>query len=92
MVDTYAEDNALDLDPDIPGTLFEALLEDTDHLFLHEADDRNGGTLDLAKVAALDALGAASMDFDDWFQPFTGDRFVALYAYAAGAPVHEIRR
>ena len=70
MIEDYADTQGLDLGRDISGTLFEGLLEDTDHLFLYDASDEDGGALERSLEEALKMTGAASMSFDDWFMPF----------------------
>lgn len=91
LVEDYAEDQGIDLDDDVEGTLYEALLEDTDHLFMYPVPGftEASGIDPEEMVALLSATGFADLDFATWFEPFNSglDRAVSPYAHAAGAPV-----
>ncbi|HEX9228255.1 MAG TPA: DUF6573 family protein [Arthrobacter sp.] len=79
VTEAYGKQHRLDLDSDVPGALYEALLEDIDFLFIYDGPS-------VRTSVAIAAVGAANMDFNDWFEPFNPDRGVSPYANYKGIP------
>ena len=65
----------------------DAVFEDRDHELLYDP------ALDgLADTAVARVLGAANLDYDDWFVPFHPPRLTHPYVYTDGPPPWELDR
>lgn len=92
MVEAYGRTEGVGLDAAVESTLYEALLEDTDHLFMYPVPgfSEKLGVDPEEMVSILSATGLAELDFDTWFAPFNDeDRAVASFVHDAGAPARE---